>query len=94
MIQLPELLSFLHNCLIRLRCFASLERSQSTNTKSKMCTGTVDAKKSKQTDTEMMYVRKNLSKVEQDNIKIFRKLDDIMMAINSMGCTEKVRGQN
>ena len=54
-----------------------------------MFKGKVDAKKNKETAMEMMSLRARLSKVEQDNIKIFQKLDEIMLAINSMGVYRK-----
>ena len=76
---------------MKMRCFKSLERSRSTNTKDKIFKATVDVKKNEETETEDMPGTTRLSRVEQDVVQIFRKLDEIMMAINNMECQDPVR---
>ena len=80
---MPELLLFLRDRLIRMKCFESLERLRTTNNNDQNVTATVDVMEIKQPEQEMISVMTRLTRLESDNIKLFRKLDEIMMAINN-----------
>ncbi len=66
-----------------MQCFGSLERSRTNNNNDQNVTATVDVMEIKQPEQEMISVMTRMTRVEGDNIKLFRKLDEIMMAINN-----------
>ena len=77
-----------------MQCFGSLGKSKANNNKDPNLTSTVGVKENTQPELEIMSGMTRQSRIERDNITIFRKLNEMMMAINNMEYHNSVNGSH
>ena len=74
-IQLPELITFLHKRVVNITCNTPLKREVANHLQTKPATIKIGAGQNENVETNMQSVVGRLLKLEQENIEIFKKLD-------------------
>ena len=62
----------------------SFKREDKNNVRPKLTAVKLGAEKNEKNETKIRSILERLSKVEQNDIHIFKKLDDIMTAIDAL----------
>ena len=83
-IQLPELLLFLHKRLISIKWNRSFKRDSKNNVEPNSDADKLCADKNEKIEIKIRSVLARLSRVEQNDITMSKKLDKIMRAIDNL----------
>ena len=84
-IQLPELFLFLYKQLLnKLELNGSFKREDKNYVRPKLTEAKLDADKNEKNETKILSILERLSKVEQNDTRIFKKLDEKMTAIDDL----------
>ena len=82
---MPELFLFLYKQLLnKLELNGSFKREDKNYVRPKLTEAKLDADKNEKNETKILSILERLSKVEQNDTRIFKKLDEKMTAIDDL----------